>query len=131
MGSMRYTIMRVVPKMASKRLSFFQNRLAKWAQNHADIGLTESEVQDVELKLAAAQEAYRARLIARDQAKSAKLALQIAMKNLMNVGGSAIMKVRATARKDGAKVYPLASVPKPKKRSPIGDPGKPSYFKTA
>ena len=122
--------MRVIPKSPTDKIRFYQTRIAKWAENYSLIGLDAGEVADIEAKILAAREARQAQRIAQQTARSATLAFHQAADALAIAGGSAVLKVRSKAtRTDDAKVYVLASLPRPKKASPVDAPGQPTQFK--
>ena len=122
--------MRVIPKSPTKKIRFYQSRIAKWAENYSLIGLDAGEVADIEAKLLAAREARQAQQIAQQAARSATQAFHQAADALARVGGSAVLKVRSKAtRTDDTKVYALAWLSPPKKASPIDAPGQPTRFK--
>src|SRR5687767_8181979 len=89
--------MRVIPKSPTDKIRFFQGRIAKWAQNHALIGLDPGEIADIETKLAAAQAARQAQYDAQQKALAATRAFHNAADALAKAGGNAVLKVRAKA----------------------------------
>src|SRR5688500_16068284 len=98
--------MRVIPKSPTKKIRFFQARVAKWAENYALIGLDAGEVADIEAKLVAAQAARQAQVNAQQAALAATQAFHNAADALARAGGNAVLKVRAKAETtDDAQVY--------------------------
>lgn len=121
--------MRVIPKTAAKKISFIRSHLAAWTAHAEELGLSADEIAELNARLAAAQQAFDSQRAAQLAARSATLAFHGAAAALAKVGASAVLKIRATARgKDPRKIYPLASLPVPKKGSPIGAPGRPDDF---
>jgi len=124
--------MRVIPKTPAKKIYFFQALLTPWAEHADAIGLSAEEVAEVEAKLDAAKAAFAAQQMARDAARSATLTFHLAAEALAKSGSNAILKIRATAAAaDDVSIYPLASLPMPKKGSPVDAPGKPENFTAA
>ncbi len=122
--------MGIVPENTFPRIMWYRTRLAKWAENFAEIGVSEEEVALLEEKIAAADAKLKQQRMAQSVARSATLSLHQAMDELSVLGASMIGKIRATASMEGRGVYPKALMPPPADPSPIGAPGKPERFKT-
>jgi hypothetical protein len=121
--------MRAIPKSAAKQLTFFQTRVGKWIENHAEIGLSAEEADDIEAKYQAARAAYFQQQAAFLAARTATMTFYQTARDLARAGSSAIQKIRATASiTDDPNVYVLGSIDPPKKGSPIEAPGKPDQF---
>ena len=121
--------MRVIPKSPTDKIRFFQSRIAKWAENHALIGLDAGEVADIEAKILAAQAAREAQISAQQKARAATRAFHAAADALATAGGNAVLKVRAKAQTtDDVQVYFRAWLPRPKQASPVAAPGRPMQF---
>jgi hypothetical protein len=121
--------MRVVPRTVNGKISFYTSHVPKWAQDPEAIGSTPEEIDDLQDKLDAAKEAAKRQKQAQATARSATLALKIALEALTSAGANAILRVRAKAAGDGKPVYIAAGVRIPKKAAPIARPGTPFAFK--
>ncbi len=121
--------MRVIPKTAAKKISFIKSHIEAWTEHAEELGLTEDELAQINSRLAAAQEAFKAQRMAQQAARSATLRFHETTAALAKVAAAAVLKIRATARgTDDDLIYAMASLPVPKKGSPIGAPGKPVAF---
>lgn len=121
--------MRVVPRNPVERILFYQLHAPKWAENAVEIGVSPEMVAELDDAVAAAKMAMSAQHQAQLAARSATQGLQVAMEKLSNVGSSLMLQIRAAGKNDkNSPVYPLASVPPPKRKSPLGKPGTPTRF---
>lgn len=115
-----------VPSNNGKRIAFYAERVEKWAQHYAQIGLSEAEVAEVAALAAEARDLLTAQGIAMGQARSATLALNRKMKELHTRGGGAITKIRVQAAiTGGTEVFSLSNTAPAKAPSPVGPPGQP------
>jgi hypothetical protein len=122
-------IMRVVPKKHGPKIAFYKHRITRWAAHAAQIGTTAADVAELAAVTEEAREALAAQQAAQRVAQSATLRLHLAVEKMGTRGSAIIQQVRvraATSGDDG--VYGLAWIPQPKKRSPIGAPGRPYQF---
>jgi hypothetical protein len=122
--------MRVVPKNRAEQISFFTARLDAWASDPAAIGLTVADVEVLRDQVEAAQLAHSRQGELQNQARAATQAYHASADQMHRTGAGLLKKIRAQAEADGQEVYTQARVPEPRKKSPIGDPGKPDNFGT-
>lgn len=121
--------MPLVPDNVDAKIRFYQTRLDTWELNAEEIGLSASDVELLRAKVDAAREALDARNLAMGQAQAATLAMHLAVDAMHALGAADILRVRAKAAQTGDDgVYSKASLPLPKKASPIGEPTKPGRF---
>ncbi len=121
--------MSVVPEKRIDRVQFYEDHIAPFTANATAIGITTTEVTDLDTKTDAARAAYTAQQVAQQAAKAATLAFHNAV-NAMSVAGSALIKkIRAKAEQSAnPSVYALAQIPAPATPSPMGAPGEPTDF---
>lgn len=118
--------MAVVPKARDELLTFFQLRIEKWLADPGSIGLDAQQAADVAAAYEALAEAEReaADLKRRTMAAVARAANQD--EALRRLGGAAINSIRAYAQaKDDPNVFVRASIPAPRRRSPLPAPEAP------
>lgn len=117
--------MRVVPRNDGPRIAFYRGHVEQWLENAEQIGASSEMVTELQTLTEAAREAYVAQLRAKSAARAATQRLKQAVRKMHSLGSSIILQIRSKAGTTTPNVYPLASLPVPKKRSPIGPPGKP------
>ncbi len=108
---------------------FYKTHLEKWQENAAEIGISEEDVAAMADLVEQARAAYNEQKQKQNAARSATIKLQGAQKKMNNFGRNLILRMRATAQIEGDPVYAKASLPLPKKASPVGEPGEPKNFK--
>jgi hypothetical protein len=118
--------MPVVPEKGVDRMQFYADRIDLWTLNAVAIGTTAGEVTALDTKVQAAESAYDAQQLAKDNAKSATETYQQALAAMSVAGATIIDEVRVKARTAGPAVYPLANIPAPDVRSPVPPPGLPA-----
>lgn len=121
--------MAILPGTKSEQVNFFSDRVNKWNDNAATIGLTSEEVAAfLTTRINPAAEALEAARIAREAAKDATLAADNAVALMMDDGRGLVSKIQATAKTsdDPNTVYVAASLPAPKPRTPRSEPPMPS-----
>jgi hypothetical protein len=109
--------MRLVPKDINGAIDFFNVHAQFWAQDPGAIGTTPERVAELQARVAAAREAHLAQRQIQDAARSATIALQLALDEMKDLGATIVQEV-----------YIDASLPLPRKGSPIGEPGTPTNF---
>jgi hypothetical protein len=122
--------MAVVPEKRLEKIQFFENHVTPWTTNATAIGITTTEVTDLQTKTQAARDAYDAQQAALQSAKVATETFYNAV-NTMNDAGAALMKqIRAKAQATGnLNVYVLAEIPAPPVPTPVGPLGQTRDFK--
>jgi hypothetical protein len=121
--------MGIVPKRRAKRITWYISHANKWAQDPEGLGLTVDEVAELQARTEAARAARFQQQQLQQQARSATLKLKNAIADMSDLGSSLIHRIRAKAEMSGnVNVYVRASMPQPKKKSPIGKPGQPFKF---
>lgn len=123
--------MGVVPRNNEAKLSYYVAHLAKWLESASQIGLTTEQVEAFAVKVQAAREMLKAQRMAQSKARSATLGFNLALDEVSVAGSTIIQQIRTAARVNGENVYSLATVSPPRRRSPIGSPGKPTSFNMA
>lgn len=109
----------VLPDNPRAQLEFFRTHMAEWIVRADQIGLAESEAEEVAAGVQAAQEALRLALEAREAALNATRRWEATMKNLRQVGGAAIKSIKSYAgRTNDPRVYSLAGVQEPGRPGP-------------
>jgi hypothetical protein len=120
--------MRLVPKDINGAIDFFNVHAQFWAQDPGAIGTTPERVAELQARVAAAREAHLAQRQMQDAARSATIRLQLALDEMKDLGTTIVQEVRAKAAVDGPEIFVDASLPLPRKGSPIGEPGTPKNF---
>jgi hypothetical protein len=115
--------MRLVPKGKSEKISFFKQRIAKWAQDPQSLGLDAETMATLVALLEEAEAAQKDQRLARATARGATMRLDTALKKLSAKGGKAIQRVRASTNASGVSSYTAALIPPVLKRSKLPPPG--------
>src|SRR4051794_9376302 len=111
--------MGIVPKGRGKRISWYRSRVAKWALDPTGIGTSAADVEALQDMIDEAEQSRLAQAQARNAAQAATSRFNSALERMANAGGSIVLQIRSKARTSGSGVYAKASVPKPRKSSPI------------
>jgi hypothetical protein len=118
--------MGVLPDTRIGRIEWFEQRLAAWLGNAAQIGLTNAQVMQLQTEIAAARVAYNTAQQARSDSRSATVSFYDNEGVMTDDGRDLIKTIKAFAETSGdANVYVLANVPPPAEPEPIGAPGMP------
>jgi hypothetical protein len=121
--------MSLVPRTVAEKIQFFQTRLPKWAEVAEQIGSTPEQIDSLEASVAAARTALAEQREAQNKARIATDKLRLALKKMAAEGSAVIARARVTAQSSGDPlVYGLASIPLPRKGSPLDTPGMPYGF---
>jgi hypothetical protein len=121
--------MSVVPTKPIDRIQFYEDHSAPFTTNATAIGVTTTEVTDLDTKTDAARAAYTAQQVAQQAAKNATVALHNAVDAMSTAGAALLKKIRAKAEQTAnPNVYTLAEIPPPPTPSPVGAPGEPTNF---
>ena len=104
--------MAVVPDSKVGKIEYFESKGPVWTLNQAAIGLASGDPVALDVKTAAAREAYNAQLAAASAAKAATVAADQAVAALAELGSELIRKIRLKALTNEA-VYAIAQVPPP------------------
>lgn len=113
--------MSIVPEGNATRITYFENHLAPWGQNAADIGLTLDQINRIAALTLAARDAYNAAIAAREASKAATQAQNDAIDVMAAFGGDLIKTIRAFAEtSDDPGVFVTAQIPAPRPRTPLG-----------
>ena len=118
--------MGIVPKGRGKRISWYKSHANKWAEDPAAIGVTPEQVAALQAIVEEARVARIDKARAYATARSATLRLKMAIEKLSIAGSCMVQQIRTQAAvSDDPAVYFKAWLPRPRKKSPIGKPGKP------
>jgi hypothetical protein len=120
--------MRVVPRKYEPKISYYRDRVARWAAHADQIGTSAEDVAALAALTEEAREALAAQQAAQMAARSATLRLKLAMEKMGERGGGIMTQIRVRALQEGAGVYSLAGIAARKKKSPLGPPGRPYAF---
>src|SRR5438132_10406720 len=121
--------MRTVPKGRSKRINWYKVHAPKWAEDPDGIGTTAAQVAALADMVEEARLARIAQAQTYQTARSATLRLKLALEAMSTAGANIVLQIRAKAGTGGDGIYSKASLPVPRKGSPIAAPGKPGGFK--
>jgi hypothetical protein len=120
---------RTVPVANQDAIDFFANRIGDWAKGPAAIGLTSSQIDEINLRLAEAQARLAEAHTARIAAQTATLALSDAMRSLRGFGGDLVKTIRAFAETtEDPGVYTASSIPPVAEPTPSGPPEQPTHL---
>lgn len=124
--------MAVVPRTRIEKVQFFQDHITPFQTNATALGLTTTEVSDLETKANAARAGYDEMKAKRQAAEAATNAFYDLV-DIMNVAGQgALGKIRIKAETTGnPSLYSLAEIPPPATPTSVGAPGTPFKFKVA
>lgn len=122
--------MRILPKSPAQQVRRLTALVPTWAQQPDALGLSPARVAQIEGLLAQASAAQRRAYQARDAARSATLAFELATAALVRQAATAIRTIKITAKTSGTPVEILsrAHLPAPKPRGHIAPPGTPKNF---
>jgi hypothetical protein len=128
--------MRLVPKAKADKIQFFQSRLPKWIENAEALGIDPAVLEELQAVTDAARAAYVESRQAKQRAQSATTRMDQLLEQMGRLGAGVVQGVRVNARRTGGGgggggVYPLASIPAPRKRSRLAPPGMPHRFAQA
>ncbi|MEO1583585.1 MAG: hypothetical protein AAFR96_03305 [Planctomycetota bacterium] len=113
--------MSVIPSGKTDKISFFENHLAVWGTNAADIGLTSAQVTQIAALTNAARDAYNAAQAARNAALAATAAQDEAIDAMADYGSDLVKTIRAFAETESnPAVFATAQIPAPRPRTPLG-----------
>lgn len=123
--------MAIVPKPVRERISFYQAKLPNLEAHAVAVGTTPEAVEDLAAKVEAARLAFAEQSRAMQTAQVATQRLQLTLKEMSVAGAAIIMQVRSKARLTGDdSIFPLATLPAPAAKRPMGAPGTPSKLLT-
>jgi hypothetical protein len=118
---------RTVPETQQDAIDFFATRVGDWAKGPAAIGLTSSQIDEINLRLGEAQTRLAEAHAARIAARTATLALNDAMRSLRGFGGDLVKTIRTFAETtEDASVYTASGIPPVSEPTPAGEPAKPT-----
>ncbi|MEQ8845219.1 MAG: hypothetical protein RIB58_10230 [Phycisphaerales bacterium] len=124
--------MALLPDDRLGRIEFFEERIAQWTAEAANIGLSPEQVADLELRTQSARAAYAAANLAATKRKAATAKLRTEA-DTMRVLGSALLatiKAYAEATEDPS-VYEKALIDAPSPRGDGTPPDQPSDLRAA
>lgn len=118
----------IVPVKRVDKVQFYEDHIVPFTTNAVAIGITTTEVTDLDTKTDAARAAYTAR----QAAKSATELFYNAVNTMGSAGAAIIKKIRAKVEQTGnPNLYALAQIPAPQAPSPVPPPGTPTHFKVS
>lgn len=121
--------MGIVPKGRVKRISWYRTHAARWAQDPAAIGVTPEQVAALQALVDEARIAKIQQDRAYGAARAATMGLKAAIEKLSVAGSCMVQQIRTQAAvSDDPRVYSASWIPRPRKKSRIGQPGMPSGF---
>jgi hypothetical protein len=120
----------VLPNGRADTIRFFEVHLPGWAVDHAALGLSQAEIEELQALAAEARDALAAAEHARIAAKAATLGLHNRADALRRRGQLAIDRIRATAAATGNPlVFAAAEIDPPRFPQRRGAPGKPTHLR--
>jgi hypothetical protein len=122
--------MRVLPKTLSSRISFLETHLTVWAADPGAVGLTGAEITALQGLLAEASAASLAAHEARNAARAATFAMNVAGRRMTAATSGAIGRIKVAAAAD-SEVYIRAQIPVPDPMSTTPAPATPTRFACA
>jgi hypothetical protein len=144
--------MPLVPELRVPRIEFYETHLPPWMENAEALGLSETTVNLLAARTAAARAAFLAQQEALAAARAATLAFHVAVAEMHAVGAEAIRTIRNTAESaggateprshagtkgsaggpaiSGSDIYVLSQIPPPAAPASAPPPGTPTEFKT-
>lgn len=119
--------MSVIPTKIQDQIEFGEAHAALWVSKAAQIGLTPAEATLVQTNVGKARSAYNAAAISRGAAKTATLAQNIEVGEMVRVMGDAVKKIRLFAEStNDPSVFGTADIPEPAVPSPAPPPVQPT-----
>ncbi|MEO1716924.1 MAG: hypothetical protein AAFR76_07395 [Planctomycetota bacterium] len=111
----------MIPNDLLGKIEFFEQRIADWAANVDQIGLTAQQANDLVGRVAAARAAYNAAQQIRQQSRNATATQRIAVNEMARFGSDLISTIRSFAdlQPDPNAVYVAAEINPP---TPAGTP---------
>ena len=120
--------MSVLPDGKVDKVQFCEQHNPIWSANATAIGTTTTAVTDLTTKTTAARAAFNAQKTAQDNAKSATLAFNDAVRLMNNAAAEIIKSIKVKAGISGNSVYTLANIPAPATPTSVTDLGTPTDF---
>lgn len=124
--------MSIVPESRLDKIQFYENHLAPWSANAAEIGLVPATVTSFAARVTAARAAYDAAEVARQSSKVATQAFYLAVREMHSEPGGGqdlIDTIRAFALSKGdPNIFNLAEIPPPATPGTLPPPGTPTNF---
>lgn len=119
--------MAVLSEKRSEVIKFFTQRLAKWQEDPAAIGLSSGQLSELTNLASDASGRYQSALTARQLSKDRTLEYHESADTLRAFGAALIATIKAFAEASGdAGVYALASIPEPADPTPSAPPAVPN-----
>lgn len=119
----------ILPKKATDRLTFLENRTADWSTNAVALGTTTTIITALTATVSAARAAYNAQQLAQAEAKVATQAWQDAARTMSRSASDVLKQIKAKAATGGNAIYNLALLPVPATPTAVPPPGTPNSFK--
>jgi hypothetical protein len=121
--------MPIVPENTTPRINWYRAHIGKWIENAGALGLTSEQLDALDDAITAAAQKQAAQIATQQAARTATASLKAAMEKLSQLGGKAMVQIKATAANQGDEAYSLALVPRPQQPAPISEPGMPTRFR--
>lgn len=124
--------MSLLPDDRLGRIEFFEERIAQWTAEAASIGLTETQVTDLEQRTQAARAAYAAASLAATKRKAATAKLRNEAGTMRVLGAALLATIKAYAETtQDPSVYEKALIDAPSPRGDGTPPDQPTDLRAA
>lgn len=119
-----------IPDRFAPAIQWCGQRIDKWRDNRALLGLTEAAVDELDQQTQAARDARASYLRAKRELRNASKTYRASVGAMRRTASALLATIRATAKRsdEPASVYVAASVPPPAKRGPSPTPATPRDF---
>jgi hypothetical protein len=119
-----------IPDRFAPAIQWCTQRVGKWQENRALLGLTEAGVDELDQQTQAARDARANYLRAKRELRNASKTYRASVGTMRRTASALLATIRATAKRSDApaSIYSAASVPPPAKRGPSPTPATPRDF---
>lgn len=123
--------MSVLPNSVIDQIQFCETHLPVWSVSPTALGLTTSQLEQLESSTADARAAYTAAQAARSASKAATTTLNANASTMRGVAADLIRQIKAFAELQGdpSSVYAAAQIPEPLPPAPVPAPGVPTNIR--
>jgi len=120
-----------IPDRFAPAIQWCSQRIDKWQENRALLGLAEAAVDELDTQTQAARDARANYLRAKRELRDASLIYRTRVGTMRATAAALLATIRATAKRSDtpATIYSTASVPPPAGRGPSPKPGTPERFR--
>lgn len=119
-----------IPDRFAPAIQWCGQRIDKWQENRALLGLTQAGVDELDARLQAARDARANYLRAKRELRNASKTYRASVGTMRRTAAALLATIRATAKRsdEPTSVYVAASVPPPARRGPSPTPATPRDF---